>query len=553
MKKFKMLSTALAAGLALSFCAFGAAGCTRDQGEEVDPTRTQIFINYYNGGLGAEWITALKEAYEDEHPEIQIMPIPGKTTMDSGTVLNNFDTYDGDLFFMDYVGSADLNSFRNNGLIADITEYVQTEDIAYDEGTQTIWDKITPSVKDYYDMDGKVYALPWYQASYQIIYDIQLFEDNSYYKDAEGNWNDGSSKSVGQDGEAGTYDDGLPETYSDFFALMDKMVEDGLIPMTWFGSQAYYFTSMLTNLFADYEGYNDFLLNYKLEGTDSDLGAVTLEDAYRLKNGQSGKRYALEFAQKIATNSSYYSGNTFQTSQDNFTAQDEMLQSVEISKDDPDRPRVAMLVDGPWWEREASATMNDMASYYENEYYAYGTREFGIMPMPEADDGSSAEGNTIACTSGRSLIFMNNSSEVKDEAADFLQFCMSEEGLRIATAKSGVMRPYEYTMTQEYLDQMTPFGRMVYDYNHSAEIVFEELPLHDFLETEGAAYCSYLYTWVSTEDTLANVAQYFMLPENNPSVDAYISGLAIDAGEWTTAAEEYIFRTESAAETGSLS
>ena len=112
MKKFKMLSTALAAGLALSFCAFGV-GCTRERGEEVDPTKTQIFINYYNGGLGAEWITALKEAYEEEHPEIQIMPIPGKTTMDSGTVLNNFDTYDGDLFFMDYVGSADLNSFRN--------------------------------------------------------------------------------------------------------------------------------------------------------------------------------------------------------------------------------------------------------------------------------------------------------------------------------------------------------------------------------------------------------------------------------------------------------
>lgn len=550
MKAGKILSKLLAAGLALSFCAFGAVACDRDQGEEVDPTKTQIYINYYNGGLGMDWMTALDEAYEALHPDIQIVPIPGKMTMDSGTVLNNFDTYDGDLFFMDYVGSADLNSFISRGLIADITDYVKVEDISYDEGSQTIWDKMTPAVKDYYDMDGSVYALPWYQASYNLIYDVQLFEDNSYYKDAEGNWNDGSSKSVGQDGEEGTYDDGLPETYSDFFALLDKMVEDGVTPMTFYGSQAYYFTSLLTNLFADYEGYNDFLLNYLLEGTDSDLEVVELEDAYRLKNGQSGKEYALEFAQKIATNSSYYSDNTFHTSQDNFTAQDEYLQSVEIAKGDEEREQVAMLVDGPWWEREASATMNDMASYYENDYYAYGTREFGIMPMPEADDGSSAEGNTVACTSGRSLIFMNNSSEVKDEAADFLQFCMSEEGLRIATAKSGVMRPYEYTMTQEYLDQMTPYGRMVYDYNHSADIVFDEVPLNEFLETEGEAYNSYLFTWTSSVETTANVAQYFM---RGGSLESYLSGMAIDATAWQDLAEEYLFRIETEGEQNTIS
>ena len=45
MKKFKMLSTALAAGLMLSFCAFGATACDRDEIEEVDPTKTQLYIN----------------------------------------------------------------------------------------------------------------------------------------------------------------------------------------------------------------------------------------------------------------------------------------------------------------------------------------------------------------------------------------------------------------------------------------------------------------------------------------------------------------------------
>ena len=188
--------------------------------------------------------------------------------------------------------------------------------------------------------------------------------------------------------------------------------------------------------------------------------------------------------------------------------------------------------------------MDDMVEGYKNAAYAYGTREFGIMPMPQADDGSSADGNTIACTSGCSVIFMNNGSKVKDEAGLFLQFCHSDEGLRIATATSGIMRPYSYTMTQEYLDQMTPFGRMTYDYNNSAKVVFEEVPVSPFLQNEGAAYCSYLYTMVSKADTTANIAKYFQPGQEGHSVAAYLEGLAVDPAPWKDAVEAYRFRTE---------
>ena len=297
-------------------------------------------------------------------------------------------------------------------------------------------------------------------------------------------------------------------------------------------------------MFADYEGYNDFMLNYTLEGEDSDFGEVTLEDAYRLKNGQSGKKYALEFTERLITNPDYYSTKTFQTSHTNYAAQDEFLLSCELSKESSKVKPVAMIVDGPWWEREANDTMNVMVDEYKNDAYAYGTREFGIMPMPQADDGSSAEGNTVACTSGCSLIFMNNASQVKDAAGLFLQFCHSDEGLRIATAESGVMRPYNYTMTQEYLDKMTPFGRLTYEYNNSAQIVFEELPVSRFLQDEGAKYCSYLYTWVSTVNTSANVAKYFQPGQEGHSVSEYLKGMAVDPAPWQDAVEEYRFRTE---------
>lgn len=543
-KKWQKLVVGALTGIMCLTCVTACGGLRPDSGEEVDKNRTQVYVKYYNGGLGKSWMPALKEAFEKLHPEIQIMPLPGISDMDAGTILNKFTTEKADLYFMDYVGSEYLKQFRTKGYIADMTKYIKDEKLSEFGEDKTLWDKVTPAVKDYYDVEGKVYALPWYQASYQMIYDVALFQEKKYYVNSAGAWNDGTAKSAGQDGIAGTFDDGLPVTQSDFFALLDKMVDDGVLPLTFLGSQAYYFTSYLTNMFADYEGYNDFMLNYTLEGEDSDFGEVTLEDAYRLKNGQSGKKYALEFTERLITNPDYYSTKTFQTSHTNYAAQDEFLLSCELSKESSKVKPVAMIVDGPWWEREANDTMNVMVDEYKNDAYAYGTREFGIMPMPQADDGSSAEGNTVACTSGCSLIFMNNASQVKDAAGLFLQFCHSDEGLRIATAESGVMRPYNYTMTQEYLDKMTPFGRLTYEYNNSAQIVFEELPVSRFLQDEGAKYCSYLYTWVSTVNTSANVAKYFQPGQEGHSVSEYLKGMAVDPAPWQDAVEEYRFRTE---------
>ena len=154
MKKLQRFIVALTA---IMF-AFGAFACgAREQGEEVDENRTQVYVSYYNGGLGSEWISALKKAFEDKYPHIQIMPQPGKNTMDSGTVLNNFDSYEGDLFFMDYVGSEHLTQFRTKGYAADITKYVRNEKLTPFGEDKTVWDKITPSVKEYYDLDGAVY------------------------------------------------------------------------------------------------------------------------------------------------------------------------------------------------------------------------------------------------------------------------------------------------------------------------------------------------------------------------------------------------------------
>jgi ABC-type glycerol-3-phosphate transport system substrate-binding protein len=158
MKKSTQRKLAMTLGLLMSVAP--ASACFGPGGDSsLRDGATPIYVAFYNGGLGADWLTKMAEAFETKHPEYQIMPQPGVSTMDSTAVLDNFDTYDGDLFFIDYMGSADLAQYRKNGYFADISKYVKQDKI--EDETKTIWDKISPAIKDYYDNDGTVDCLPW--------------------------------------------------------------------------------------------------------------------------------------------------------------------------------------------------------------------------------------------------------------------------------------------------------------------------------------------------------------------------------------------------------
>ena len=103
-KKWQKLVVGALTGIMCLTCVTACGGLRPDSGEEVDKNRTQVYVKYYNGGLGKSWMPALKEAFEKLHPEIQIMPLPGISDMDAGTILNKFTTEKADLYFMDYVG-----------------------------------------------------------------------------------------------------------------------------------------------------------------------------------------------------------------------------------------------------------------------------------------------------------------------------------------------------------------------------------------------------------------------------------------------------------------
>lgn len=526
-------------------CGVLFTGCNREDpnAEEIDPNRTQIYVGVYEGGLGSEWIKAADEAFEAKYSEYQVIVDPGKSNFDGEMVYNNFDTYRQDIFFLDFVDDSLYRKYIKAGYIADIGEAMTQPLTEYGE-TESVYDKITPFLQGYYKPEGttSMYALPWYQASYQIIYDKALFEEEWLYKDPNGEWNDGSNKSVGQDGVEGTYDDGLPVTDEEFFELMDYMLDIGITPMTWTGKAEYYFTSMLLNMFAKYEGYDDFVSNYSLSGNDSDIGEVTLDNGYRLRSEQSGKRFALEFTDRLIRTKggsqgrlNYFSGKTFASTQDNVAAQNEYLYSATTNS------KVAMLVEGSWWEKESKGTFDIMDQQYstDDKSYAYGEREFGVMPLP-LDEGMEFTGNTVACVSGRSMVFVNNHSSVKEGAELFLQFLHSDEMLSKSTALSNVLRPYDYEMKNEDLAAMTPYGRELAEYYSSSQVVFDSIPLHDFLINEGSEYVGYLKMFSASIGGVSYINPAMQFNTNRDlTVDSWLNGLAISATDWAAKVAEY--------------
>jgi ABC-type glycerol-3-phosphate transport system substrate-binding protein len=515
-KKAIALAAALAALLAVTACG--------DDGIKVDPNRTQLYIGYYSGGLGTEWMSETIRRFEAKYPKYQVIPDTGKSRYDSALVYDNFSSYNADIFLIDYCNPEQFMRYVNAGYAADITD-AASEPVADSEGS--ILDKMSPFLKDYYYNAGKAYSLPWYQASYQMAYDVQLFEDERFYKDANGTWNDGSGRHTGRDGKDGTYDDGLPRTYTEFFALLDRMIDRGVTPLTWTGENSYYFNSLLLNLFADYEGFEDFKLNYSLNGTDSDIGQVDLDSGWRLKTEQKGKQYALQFARDImkrgksVKNADYFSSSAFMTSQDNAAAQSEFLTSRWTNK------KIAMLVEGAWWETEASAVMS-LTAQQSGAEYAYGERRFGVMPLPKADDGSSHGGSTVAAVSATSRVFVNGKSDRQADAKLFLKFLHTDEILSAANGYTNVPRPYSYTLSDADSAKMTPYGKEIRQMYSDSQIVFDELPLCDFLRYDGAKYISYLGAF--SAGTQSNPAKYFLTA--NGAAEDYLNIIRRSQTEW---------------------
>ena len=508
-KTTRWLCMALIAVMTLT-AGLGAA-CSRDpSGIKIDPKRTQLYVSSHDGGYGSEWLTAASARFEEYYKDVsfedgktgvQIIPDTPKVI---GTAMladiknsRNEVIFTESVYYYDYLAAGAMAEVTDivSGKNSDLTEYG-------DEGGN-IEGKLTEQQIAYYKTsDGKYYGVPHYAAFMGIMYDVDLFEEKMFYFSAdENNGNDGfivkknDKRSAGPDGEfceicaangydysGHTCDDGLPATYGDFVKLCDYIVGAGVTPLIWSGeNHADTLGKFMAQLAADFEG-SEYALNFSFDGTATHLvksvdasGNVTYKEPTKIQNSNgselyssAGRYYAVDFVEKILSKSNYHHDLAFNTTHSHMDAQDDFLYSK-----DEDR-RIAMLIDGNWWENEADGTFADMSNGKDDDPNSRHSRRIGYMPLPKATEDQVGEGVTLTdFLYSMGFINANVTDPVKlDLAKKFLKFVNSQESLEEFTVITSAPKSLEYEMSEESLEKMTYFGQSVWSTRQHATVIY---------------------------------------------------------------------------------
>lgn len=478
----KLVCMIIVSVMLLGVSAAGLAGCVKSG---IDPTKTQLYVGNFDGGLGHAWLDELARQFEAIHKEesfepgktgIQVITDNDKDRYADDRLLNSMESYRQDIFF---TPALTYQNFVKAGVVADITDTVEEkyEKVIDEDGEKlvSIVDKMDSTLSDYYKIDKKYYAIPFYVAPYGIIYDKDLFAEYGYYDDG-----------FGPDGIEGNKDDGLPATFEDFKVLLNQMLNDNITPFTWSGKETYQRQWGLVSVWANYEGKKNYNLNTTFDGVyNAPKGVtgemkdlkITLDNGYMLQK-QYGKLAALTFAREITSNSRYYSPKSMLTSHTHMNAQEEFIYSIRATKEN----RIAMLIEGAWWENEGRGTFEAMSRF--GERYSYGARNFGLLPIPRfigtagVPDQNDISTNTFFA-SGESTVMINANTEKmparKKLARMFLQHTTSNDSMGVFTKHTGNPRPYAYDIAPEMYSQMTPFAQDLWDYyrHGNADMVFD--------------------------------------------------------------------------------
>ncbi len=531
MKKFCVF---LACALLFTVAAFSFGACERKGSglnQKIDPTKTQLYVSSYNGGYGKEWLDSairrFEAKYANEHYEegktgVQVMVIDGKNVGTS--VLSTISSSPAEVFFTEGVYMSD---FVSGGYVEDITDIVTEKLTEYGE-TKSIEEKFTSAQKDYFGVtengETHYYMIPHYQSFRGFIYDVDLFDEEKLFiakngAPSESLQEDGSFggtykftnqsgvKSAGPDGKYGTYDDGMPATYEEFYALCDKLGSKGIVPISYAGSVQVYYDDFLTALEADVEGLTNMMANYNFSGeVDSIIDLETLSD-----NGSSydtitkemsnkdgylmarveGKYKALEFTERLIKGGmygSYFSSYCFDSTS-NIENQSKFLYGRYGGE-----KTIAMIVEGSFWENEADGIFKSMATKYGDQAGRY-SRRFAIMPFPKADETRIGERLTIVDSLLSAGFIKSGLPSYKREiAANFLQFVNTDESLREFNVLTGAPKSLEYDLNPEDEGKLSYFGKSVMEmrndentdivYPASSNAIYRSSPASFFSDTE---------------------------------------------------------------------
>ena len=566
MKKRKIFPVCLSFMLA-STALLGAVACNGRGGdsiidpptESVDEERTQLYVFNTDFGVDSAWLMDAKQRFETLYESASLEPNKKgvqvvvrnthKTAMDvESTLLTDRE----EVYFTQ---ESDYRYLAGKGLLADVTDAV-TAKITMDKQSATasepsIVEKLSSQQKAYYsiaetgagmDATVKYYAVPYAFSQFGIVYNVELFDKMGYYFAATPNADgtpfitlENQTKSLGADGKAGTFDDGLPTTYQEFFTLCDYILSKKQVPITWGGASYEVYLSWLTNALAvDYEGLQQALLQYTFNGEATNLGTIqnatfkvddhstqiTPDNAYELARS-AGNYYALGFMKKLLGGAvKYYDVSAFKKN----SSQDEARKEFIWKGEDGELSDIAMLFDGSWWESDATPSFETLAEEH-GETCAKENRRFGWMPLPKASDGKASRSQTITdCLGSMAFIKSNIAGWKKPLAEDFLRFIYSEAELLSYTKTTGTLPAVSCSLDESDIASLTYFGQSLLAANSTAEILYPYSSSELFTRNE--RFFSPLEKWRASF-VFASEEQYpiYAFKARNMSVIDYFNGM----------------------------
>lgn len=482
----------------MTFTALPMGGCRRTSGDqEIDSSKTQLYVGTLDQGVGKGWLELVADRFEEAFANYELNGKKGVQVLVEGvdratSLINNFKRERVEVVFNEGV---DYETWVNKKLLLDITDAVSGKNAdlsAYGdpEGT-TIESKMDESAAEYYKTDdNKYYAIPFYEDTNGIMFNVDLWEKYGFYFKDGGGWTGNVKEAtVGQDGKKGTYDDGLPRTFDDFFALCEhiqqtKSTKGGqpLIPIAWNGKyDLSYINSFLFCMAADVDGADQYSLNFTFNGEAEGLitgfdgttpiisqtaETITDSDGYKLYR-QQGKYYALKFIETII-DEGYYSNKIMNKATiDHKTMQAYFIKTEDASQGAPLGQEIAMLIEGTWWFNEADEYFSTNEQYGGGKY----EQRFGMMPLPKPTE-DHVDGTHTLFNSKQSAAFINaNIDESKIELAkEFLKFAHSNDSLVEFTETVSLLKPYTYTLSGN--NKLTYYAKQLLQVKEASENVY---------------------------------------------------------------------------------
>ena len=523
--------------LASSFTLLGLTSCKKkgEMSHSTEDGKAVINIGTYDGGVGYEWINTLcarfNEHFKDyTDSQLESMGLKGvEFRVDANESYYGENLESGltaDIYFTEMV---DYAYYARKGIFLDISDVV-TSDLSDCGDTGSIADKLDANFKSFLTcIDGKYFGLPFYEGFYNLIYDVDLFDQKELFFDESGTIGETSSStslSKGPDNVAGTWDDGLPRTYAEFDVLMENL-EASYTPIVLTGGTTSYVNRYIQNHFVNFEGKEQSLLNYTFNGTATNLataGTTTKEalptvinsysNGYELQR-QLGKYHALDFLKNHMMNGNLKTASNHKEAQKDFI-------TTKYGNNRKDYA-YGLIVEGSWWENEA-------ATYLKTDEAKGGgklNRRFGILPVPKVSDEQLGQKQTMISLNS-SFCFVAGNTTYPELSKKVLKFFHTNKSLSSFTTSTSATRAFSYSIESSDAANCSYFAHQLMEMKKTCDIVYPYSSDSHVLDKK-TYFSMDKYPW-SIGMTTSNVYDQFVNNRETPA--SYFGKLYTYAQQW---------------------